>query len=721
MMRKRLTLLLLLLPVVFALLSNCAPPPQETLEVAVFTPTSPTSEEAFIPSQDDMPLIPTKENSEAQPPVTSSAAVEGTPTASVMDQPAAEAEPTPDTRRSPDDWRSWPVLPERVSQRAREIYQRGLAMGNDPHAFSITGDCQAIRDVMLGEFDDPRKYTLKKDETYLQETIDWFQGSFNRNGAAVRGGFNAASVLSPIHADPEYCQAGETPLGCEFRLHNPSILIISLEVWNDRAHLERYELYLRQIIEYSIEEGVLPVMMTKADMAEALRHVINPLLVQLAYEYDLPLANFWLAVQPLPDHGIDPERDGFHISEEAWWVKSLTALKALDVVWRGVSQQEQAAGLTPTLLPTAAPEPTATAAAAPSQPTPAAICSPGDDCVLFDLTRTEAGRTLYEGIFLLNLGSGEITQVAGAGYRLQALAPEGSRVLVNHGDSLGVMDVDGANQEQITHNYLDTGYRGAVWLDRDSVALMDNDQDGAFIRLHDLDSGEEKRLTAPGETPVWLYPSPFSDRVYWESGECARHAECTPAGLWVTEIGGASRPISGVLQPAFSPDGAHYAFMDPQYTFEEQFGANFRLAVEELEAGLPSRRLIAFPPANGFKVRNRLDSYAWSPDGSQLMILLDERSYYYGKSAGYQTYLFKLEGGMLLAYERLFGESPRMAWAPDGQRILFAVTEEESGAYTPALRLLELAARSIQAIPLPPEWSGPQYSYIDRLFWIGRE
>ena len=45
----------------------------------------------------------------------------------------------------------------------------------------------------------------------MQATIDQFSGSFNRDGMAVKGGFNAASVLSPMWADPS-CQAGETPL-----------------------------------------------------------------------------------------------------------------------------------------------------------------------------------------------------------------------------------------------------------------------------------------------------------------------------------------------------------------------------------------------------------------------------------------------------------------------------------------------------------------------------
>lgn len=43
----------------------------------------------------------------------------------------------------PDFWMAMPVVPEGVSDRVREIYERGLLMGNDPNAFSKVGDCHS--------------------------------------------------------------------------------------------------------------------------------------------------------------------------------------------------------------------------------------------------------------------------------------------------------------------------------------------------------------------------------------------------------------------------------------------------------------------------------------------------------------------------------------------------------------------------------------------------
>jgi hypothetical protein len=97
-----------------------------------------------------------------------------------------------------------------------------------------------------------------------------------------------------------------------------------------------YEKYMRQIIEYALAQGALPILATKADNFEG-DHAINLTTARLALEYDLPLWNFWRAVQDLPNHGMDAERnDNFHISVEAWNVRSFTGLQMLDAMWRAV-------------------------------------------------------------------------------------------------------------------------------------------------------------------------------------------------------------------------------------------------------------------------------------------------------------------------------------------------------------------------------------------------
>jgi hypothetical protein len=240
---------------------------------------------------------------------------------------------------NPGDWKELPVIPE-ISANAREIYRSGVEAGNDPRVFAKVGDCQNVPSMFLSIFDYPGYYTLGEEYGYLQETIDWYHGSFSRESEAVRRGFNAASVVSPVWADPESCDQGETPLACEIRINNPSVAIISLETWW-AGNPENYEKYVRMIIEGLLEHDILPIVATKADNLEG-DHQINQILVRLAMEYQIPVWNFWRAVQPLPGNGLLEDR--FHLTfdenqfddpeamKAAWPWRNLTALQVLDRV-----------------------------------------------------------------------------------------------------------------------------------------------------------------------------------------------------------------------------------------------------------------------------------------------------------------------------------------------------------------------------------------------------
>jgi hypothetical protein len=242
---------------------------------------------------------------------------------------------TPTPRYIPEAWRTWPVVPD-VTAKAREIYKKGLEMGNNSHAFSKIGDCQNLKTAFLGFYDNPASYDPNgKVKPYL-DTIENFKGFWNRDGESAKFGFTAASPLSPIWTiNSENCLPDENPMECELRLTKPSFVLISLEfAFKDRTAAV-YERYMRQIIEYVISQGAVPILSTKADNMEK-DHSINLTTAKLAYEYDLPMWNFWLAAQPLADHGIDPLRDGFHISVQAWNERSFTFLQTLDHLWKGL-------------------------------------------------------------------------------------------------------------------------------------------------------------------------------------------------------------------------------------------------------------------------------------------------------------------------------------------------------------------------------------------------
>lgn len=263
----------------------------------------------------------------------------------VMATPEVPATPRPTL--GPNEWMDLPIVPT-VSDAMREVYKRGLELGNNPNAFSKVGDCQTNTDYYLVDFDHPNQYRLGDQYAYLQETIDYYQGSFSRTSLAMRDGYNVAAILTPLRADPKKCEKGETPVACEYRTYRPSVALISLETNFNGRPADDYGKYMRQIIEFTLAQGIVPILGTKADNVEG-DNSINAEIAEIAVEYDMPLWNFWAAAQPLPHHGL--LNDGFHLyfarnffdqpknMLSAWPWRNLTALQALDTVRKGLEEK----------------------------------------------------------------------------------------------------------------------------------------------------------------------------------------------------------------------------------------------------------------------------------------------------------------------------------------------------------------------------------------------
>jgi hypothetical protein len=209
---------------------------------------------------------------------------------------------TTPTLLPPDFWQKLPVIPETISDRVREIYQQGLAKGNNPNVFSRIGDCTSAAPDFLVDFD--RNYNLGP-YTYLQPAIDYFKGSFERPSLAAKAGLNSAGLLTTLWTG-KACLANENLLDCQYRLDHPAFAIISIgtnEAYYIHHNPASFEINMRVIIEDTIAQGIVPILGTKADNFEG-DNSINATIARLAMEYELPLWNFWLAAQPLPSHGM---------------------------------------------------------------------------------------------------------------------------------------------------------------------------------------------------------------------------------------------------------------------------------------------------------------------------------------------------------------------------------------------------------------------------------
>jgi LysM repeat protein len=239
-----------------------------------------------------------------------------------------------------------------IGARAAAIYKLGQAMGNRSNAFALVGDSNTQNPAFLQPLD-AGNYNLG-DYGYLEDTVRYFRGSFARSQSspAAVGGFNTTKVLDPANS-PSWCNRGETPLACELRSTKPSIALILLGT-GDQHTWQGFEGRYRTIIEYTINQGVIPVLITKGDSLESRDNnapygYINAIIARLSREYDVPLLDLHLAIANLPNTGFNP--DGFHYNTPpnntscyftgdsmhyGYTIRNLTALQMLDAIRRQV-------------------------------------------------------------------------------------------------------------------------------------------------------------------------------------------------------------------------------------------------------------------------------------------------------------------------------------------------------------------------------------------------
>jgi len=106
---------------------------------------------------------------------------------------------------------------------------------------------------------------------------------------------------------------------------------------------------MRRIVDYALERGVIPIIGTKADDFLDPGYANNATLRQIAAEYRLPLWDFQLVAQTLPDKGLLYDRVHLTLFPEFDWtlgeayrtghgLQNLTALMALAAVLDIVSE-----------------------------------------------------------------------------------------------------------------------------------------------------------------------------------------------------------------------------------------------------------------------------------------------------------------------------------------------------------------------------------------------
>jgi uncharacterized protein YgiM (DUF1202 family) len=242
-----------------------------------------------------------------------------------------------------------------------QIFANGQALGNQARVFSKIGDSITVAESMFTPIG-YGQYNLG-DFGYLRTTISFFAtptatgaNSFAGISVAANNGWTTDTVLNPAYANPELCAAGESPLQCEYRLNHPAVALIMFGS-NDVIVVpaEDYARNLRTITEFSITQGVIPVLSTIPPRQgfEDRTNFYNQLIRETAAQFGTPLWDYHAAMLTLPNAGLSD--DGLHPSAPpnafenganftgdnlryGYVMRNLTALQVLDTLRREVLQ-----------------------------------------------------------------------------------------------------------------------------------------------------------------------------------------------------------------------------------------------------------------------------------------------------------------------------------------------------------------------------------------------
>ena len=292
---------------------------------------TPTTSSTATLTPDQPTRLPSSTPTSGGPPIDTP--VPGTPTAT----------PLPPTSVNGLAIDQFVIMPPAVQAHMRQIFAAGQALGRNPRAYSKIGDSTIENPHFMMRFDS-EPYNLGQ-YAYLQDIINVYLGSHARESVAVQRGLHAWSLMNPQWADKNQCEPNEGPLPCEIRLHNPSVAIFRLGS-NDVGVPDLFKQSMQEAITYCLQSGVLPIIGTKADRHEGEGNINNNILRELAASNNLPLWDFDLVAQTLPNAGIDPV-DGTHMTfyfahdytdpiafTRGHAVHNLTALIMLDRVWK---------------------------------------------------------------------------------------------------------------------------------------------------------------------------------------------------------------------------------------------------------------------------------------------------------------------------------------------------------------------------------------------------
>ncbi len=295
-------------------------------------------------SAETLAAIPTETPLPTETPIPTETPV---PQVETVESPEILAEPTAQPLLDPANWQNWPELPAFIFPEIKALYFEGIEEGNHPDRFSKIGDSNTMMPSFFGCFDSGADtgYVLGP-YVWLQEAINQFQWSFSRNSRAAKNGATAYDMDVYHWYEDDVCWPYESALSCEYRLFTPSIAFIGFGTNDALYEIERYEEHLRSLVEKTLSRKIVPILYSKVDDLEG-DGSFNAAAARIANEFHVPFWNLWKPMSALPNNGlregdVHPTANTINLcnfsnadlEQFGWTVRNLSALKALDRVWR---------------------------------------------------------------------------------------------------------------------------------------------------------------------------------------------------------------------------------------------------------------------------------------------------------------------------------------------------------------------------------------------------
>lgn len=223
------------------------------------------------------------------------------------------------TKASDNAW-----FDEPTAQNIQTIFAHGQTLGNHALVFAKVGDSITMSPSYLyaigeGYFDLGDYQHLNAIIRYFTAVTvnDSYRNSFNHQSASAGVGWSAFHAFDSSAPKPTYCGVYEAPIACEYRTLKPSFAVILFGT-NDTGYRTdaQFEADMQRIIDYSIEQGVIPILSTIPPQIGTHNphrvETFNQIILALVDDYHLPYMDYHSALIGLSNWGLT--YDGLHPS-----------------------------------------------------------------------------------------------------------------------------------------------------------------------------------------------------------------------------------------------------------------------------------------------------------------------------------------------------------------------------------------------------------------------